>query len=402
MNRYSRHKKGKPSGNIAIWAAVFLVPIVGLTALAVDIGYLYLAQVELQGATDAAALAGAAFIADDSRLTFKNNPDAAEKILPPPADKIRDAAQQFSSLNKAANGPVALDRNSSNKPKGDIVVGHFDHPNDLTKNLKLGDPHEHNTVWVTGQLSKDRNKPVTLFFARVLGRDEASLMTEAAATVWSGVPGFFVPDGGPLLMAPFALHVDEWDILRGREESDETTDDYTWDPITEQVLAGPDEIPELKVYPDDITSGNFGTLDLGAANNSNADIMRQIRNGLNADDLSYFGGEIKLSPPGDPPWPASLDVGGDTGMSAAMEDALADIIGETRILPIYSKATRTGNTSVYTIVAFGGIRIMEARLRGADKVLAVQLAAVRSRYAVMDPDLSLPNDLVFTSPRLTR
>ena len=156
------------------------------------------------------------------------------------------------------------------------------------------------------------------------------------------------------------------------------------------------DIREWDLYPNDTTSGNFGTIDLGAANNSTADLQRQILGGVNSQDLSAMGGEIKLGSDG------TLPLQGDTGISAAIKSTLEQIVGQQRILPLYSTVQGTGNTTVYTIVGFAGVRIMGVRLTGAKKALVVQLGSISSPWATVDPNLSAPNNLVYTTPRLPR
>ena len=50
---------GNKKGTIAIIVGVSLVVLIGFAALAVDLGYVYMKNVELQTTADAAALAGA-------------------------------------------------------------------------------------------------------------------------------------------------------------------------------------------------------------------------------------------------------------------------------------------------------------------------------------------------------
>ena len=56
-------------------------------------------------------------------------------------------------------------------------------------------------------------------------------------------------------------------------------DQYHYNHSTGQVEPGGDGIPELNIYPDlnsSLPSGNRGTVDLGAPNNSTNDLKRQI------------------------------------------------------------------------------------------------------------------------------
>jgi hypothetical protein len=60
-----------------------------------------------------------------------------------------------------------------------------------------------------------------------------------------------------------------------------------------------------------------------------------------------------------------LDLNGDTGISAGAKDELTAIMGDPRLIPIFSKVAGPGNNAQYTIVHWAGIRIMEVKLTGA-------------------------------------
>ena len=105
--------------------------------------------------------------------------------------------------------------------------------------------------------------------------------------------------------------------------------------------------------------GNFGTVDIGSPDNSAADIARQITYGVNAEDLGYFGGRLELGPDG------TVELNGDTGLSAGFKDELADIRGQPRAIPIFSEVTGPGNNAMYTVTGFVGIRVMNVRFTGS-------------------------------------
>ena len=60
MNRKAGFLKGhmKEAGQVIPMAAVMMVGLLGVAALAVDLGYLYVVRNELQNVSDAGALAG--------------------------------------------------------------------------------------------------------------------------------------------------------------------------------------------------------------------------------------------------------------------------------------------------------------------------------------------------------
>src|SRR5262249_46488336 len=155
-----------------------------------------------------------------------------------------------------------------------------------------------------------------------------------AATL-KNIGGFKAPAGGGNLgMLPFALDIDTWNAVLAQS----TSDDWTWDPATKTIKPGADGVHECNLFPQGTGSpGNRGTVDLASPNNSTADIVRQITDGITPNDLSYLGGTLQLNSDGE------LPLNGDTGISAATKDALASITGEPKMLPIFSQVAGPGN-----------------------------------------------------------
>jgi len=122
-------------------------------------------------------------------------------------------------------------------------------------------------------------------------------------------------------------------------------------------------------------------VDIGNPNNNTADISRQIRYGLTAEDLSYYGGELTLGADG------TIDLTGDTGLSAAVKDDLVSIIGQPRTIPLFSTVEGPGNNAVFTIVGFAGIRIMNVKLTGS----------MSSKRVIIQPAFVV-DDTVITGP----
>ncbi len=126
--------------------------------------------------------------------------------------------------------------------------------------------------------------------------------------------------------------------------------------------------------------GNRGTVDIGANNNSTQDIARQILSGISPADLAQLpGGRLVLDDEND-----TLELNGDTGISAGVKDELESIIGQTRVIPLFSKVTGPGNNAQYTIVKFVGVRVLEVKLTGAmsQKCVMVQPANVKVQGGV--------------------
>jgi len=102
-------------GSALVFIAVGLVVLIALTALAIDLGYMYVAKGQLQSAADSAALAGAAKL-DGSKFVAQSS--------------ARNTAFNFAKKNKAAGDNVLIsyekysnyyDLNQAN----DITVGNW-------------------------------------------------------------------------------------------------------------------------------------------------------------------------------------------------------------------------------------------------------------------------------------
>ena len=75
---------------------------------------------------------------------------------------------------------------------------------------------------------------------------------------------------------------------------------------------------------------------------------------------------------------------GDTGVSAGIKENLASIIGQSRILPLYSKVTGSGNNATYTIAALVGVTILEVDLTGS----------LSAKHITIQPSFCIDNNTV--------
>ncbi|MFH1109139.1 MAG: TadG family pilus assembly protein [Planctomycetota bacterium] len=361
-----------------VMVGVSLVMLLGMASLTVDVGMLYRARAEAQASADAAAMAGAWKLLDNDKL--KGTPNMTAEI----AD-ARTVAAQIAALNVIVNQSPSLDANTSNDANGDIIVGYLSDPDHNTgESLSTANASQFNTVRVHVRRDASHASPIDLYFAGVFGRLTANISAEAYATFKDGVVGWKVTDNtGNAGLLPLALKVDAWNNLLAGTFT--TGDNYSYDPATGTVSAGNDGINELNLYPGggatQLPPGNFGTVDIGDPGNSTADLARQIRYGVSADDLAYYGGELKLGADG------TLQLTGDTGLSAALKDDLTSIIGQPRSIPLFSTVAGPGNNSIFTIVGFACIRILDVNLTGS----------MSSKKVIVQPAFCC-DDAVLTGP----
>ena len=166
------------------------------------------------------------------------------------------------------------------------------------------------------------------------------------------------------------------------------------------VTAGSDGILELNLFPGagptQLPPGNFGTVDIGSSNNSTADLSRQIVSGVSAADLEYHGGSLTLGDFG-------IYLNGDTGLSAAIQDELASILGIPRAIPLFDVVSGPGNNAMFHIVGFAGIQITSVRLTGpmTQKEVVIQPAHVVDD-AVITESGSGPSYFIYRPVQLVR
>jgi hypothetical protein len=122
---------------------------------------------------------------------------------------------------------------------------------------------------------------------------------------------------------------------------------------------------ELNVFP--VGTGchaNYGLLDIGKPNNGIHDVVRQILEGVSAEDLSYHDGNLMEG---------EVDLPGVPGMNAAIAGALMEIIGEPRLVAVFTEVTDTGGANcLYTVVQWVPVRVVDVRLTANPKFVIIQ------------------------------
>ncbi len=370
----------KRKGNILVLSAFLMIVLLALTAFAIDVGYMMVIRTELQRTADAAALAAA------WELTTEEDVLSA---IP----RARVAALDYAGRNPVGLKSPGLDTNTPNEIDGDVVIGRIvDFHRGST--MDFSDPEEYNAVQVRVRRDEIQNGQVPLFFARILGRDRVSLQAVATAAVTRNISGFRDPPlSTPLPILPIAIELTTWEKIISPENPQ---DIYTWDSELKEVTSGQDDVGEGHLYPT-ITGapGNFGTLNIGANNNSASHLSDQILNGLSKADLDYHGGELRLDENG------QLHLNGDPGVSSTIVSELKEIIGQPRIIPVYNELVESGSNAVYTIIGFAGMRIMDVRRQGMKMEVIVQAADVTSGGTIPGSG-EQRSQFVFSNPRLVK
>lgn len=345
---WSPRRRGRKQrrGLILILGSFFASSACLLCALAVDVGHLAVARAELQRSADAAALASAAVLQDRGALNQQPDP-----VLM--ASRARDVAVHYAHSNPCRGVPLILPRNDGNSPEGDLVLGEYD--------AASGDfnPHgtDYNAAHIILRRDETLNGPIPLIFGGLLGLPSVSVRARAGAFMENKITGFHIPPESleTSKLLPFSLQIDVWD-----DRIEDGEDSYSYDPETQTVTTGRDEIYEVSLFPSRLKPGNFGTVNLGSTANSASTLRRQILHGPNAEDFSYFeDNTLQLDENG------IVMLNGNTGITASMMHELEQILGQPRIVPLHAQVTGQGNNAWFEVVAFVGIVVLDIRLTGA-------------------------------------
>ncbi|MFM9962143.1 MAG: pilus assembly protein TadG-related protein [Planctomycetaceae bacterium] len=391
---HSRFRRTLPTdrhGSIVAWTAVVLTAVLGFTALAVDVGFMTQTKAQMQSAADGAVLSAA--------LEMPNGWGAGKT----------STASQVDVAARAAAQAVAVKYRV-----GEQAAAYLD----TTRDIRFGQRTKSSSgAWVESwgtspynmmEITIRRDQPLSgttatrgdqqlpLFFAKAMGNQSASMIASATAVLAPG-NGFYIPPSSGLTCPVLPLAIDQttWNDLINNGVG---TDSYKYN-SNGTVSTGTDGIKEVSLYPSgssSLPSGNRGTVDIGSANNSTADLSRQIRYGPNQADLAYFGGKLQI--------PASgvLLLNGDTGLSAGIKDDLAAIIGQPRAIPVFSAVSGPGNNATFQITKFVGVRIMFVQLTGSpsNKKVVVQPAPVFDGTIIGSPGSAMQPDSIMTSLKI--
>ncbi len=395
LSRFQRQLAPQRCGAVLVLAALLMVVIMAFAAYVVDIGYMVVVRNQMQTAADAAVLAAGLELADGYG-------PGAIRTQTEMVDKAKSAATTVASANRMLDRNTAylsayrdLDFgkrtwNTSTQQWGyQWGVGPYDsvratiHRDQVTAN-PMGAPVP--------------DGEVNLFFAKVLGNKTAGFKTQAVATLNPGVGIRIVADSSATAdVLPIALDLQTWtNLLNGAGP-----DNYAYDPNTGTVSSGQDGVREVNIYPTgsaNLPPGNRGTVDFGSSNNSTADLSRQIRYGLNAEDLSYFpNNELRFD---DGP----MIINGDTGISAGIKDDLTSIIGQPRAMPLFTSVSGPGNNAMYTIPKLVGVRLVYVKLTGSpsQKMVIVQPAVFVSKQVITSTAATLAPDSIFAPVKLVQ
>lgn len=361
-------------GAALVLAVALMFVLFSFLAFSIDTGFISQTRAELRRTADAAALAGCWELY--SQLDAGHE---ADEVYP----NVRSVSSGMAALNPVCRAAPIVE-------PSDVEVGYMASIRGGSINSDSSRPYYAVQVKVTR--SETQNGQVPYFFGRIFGSTGRDMQTHATAVMGRQINGFSTPVAGQsnLNVLPFALDVETWDnMLQGIG----ATDDFGYDNQSKDVVGSGDGILEVNLYPQGTGSpGNRGTVDIGGSNNSTNDIARQILYGISADDLGALGKPLVLDDDG------TMTLNGDTGISAGVKDEVASIVGQKRIIPLFSSVASNGNNANYTIVRWVGVRIMDVKLTGAmsTKKLLIQPASVLAPNGVHSDNGGSSSNFVLT------
>ncbi len=362
-------QRTEPKGAVIVMVAVLLVVLLGCVALAVDIGYLYVARAELQRTADAAALAGAQALGRDVDQPF------GEYLF---AEDIYAQVESYALSNHVIRQGVVLNR------KTDITIGYLADTHDRKAALQIVPLDQANAVQVIARRNSSSGGEIPLFFASIWGINSAGVGASAIAVLDDRFYAYAPTKLGGTPVIPFAVDEDVWnDQIVNRNGPDE----YAYNSDTKDVLFSPDTNPEIRLFPEQLGpsphggqdddegagAGNFGLLHIGSSQGTSgtSTIVRQITHGITGEDLADMTGEPmirfyeQISGESVTYNAVSYDISGDPGIKAGVEDAMQAKIGQVVGFFLYRSVTEQGSNAVFDISGMRFGRVMQVELSGS-------------------------------------
>lgn len=371
-------------GGIVLLVAVVSTMMVGMAAMTIDLGTMYIARAELQRSADAAALAGASALFSNASLAGSDS-------------DLSTMAYQRSSM-------VALENHVQGRRqilvRSDVQLGRHDYDNPTAALLPDG---KWNAVEVTARrVDGNPNGPVPLLFAGIWGKSTRNMMAVARAAADDRMAGYRLQGNtSGIGFMPFAIPVNAFYDMVTTSGSDEYY-------FSSNVKNGSDGVREVLMYPwkwkdaneyDDNGngngnsndgSGNFGILDMNRSNNGASALSAQIRNGgasvadvqaqFNTSSLMFYDSTHTASS-----GPRTYSCSGTPGMKTSIEAALSDQVGKVFGFFLHNGVSGHGTNATYSICGIFFARIMAVELSGGKNAcgLIVQPVAYTDPWVVV-------------------
>ena len=324
------------AGVSAVIVAIVLTMLIGFTALAVDVGFMYVTKNELQNVADAAALAGAGHLGSIyAGLSYEDQQTHMFTRA-----NIMAVVQQVAGKNQAAKMNISI-------LDVDVTIGTWDGSTLTPMADPLVGP---DAVRVIARRDGVANGPITIFFAKIFGIDTVDVSADAtAALTGQSIAG---PGGLPF---PTGISKKWFD-----------KPEYCEQPI--------------KFYPTGTLEGCAGWHTYNESP-ANANKLREILEGLTPPDRTYESPPVQA-------YETEFTFTGGTVASAFDEmkalfdamkvlndgilDADEDSTTWTTSVPVYDRKDCSNPHGAITIVGFATVIITEVQ-DAPDKIIQAQV-----------------------------
>lgn len=413
MRSVSRRKCRR--GAVTSLTAFLLIPLFGLVAFALDLNYIWSVDAELQNAADAAAMTAAIQLMEPNLLAAlpKTGPPQWNQYLQQATQNAITAAQAKAAQMTAGGAAVTLN-------SADIQVGFIADPSAApsTTDGQFILPSAKifpNSVQVVAR--RDDSVPagsLKLVFGPLLGTRSSSRQATATASLrGQNITGF---NGSGSRLLPVAMSLSAYNSLVVGTASSawylpappppppspngiapppgtpqppapktppppppgvKVKDNFL---VTLPIAGGAqapgnvspalaDQVPETHVSYQNITNGDFYLISLrNAPAFLDSDYQSWIAAGPTSLDLASFGANGLQATPANP-----VTMYGGPPPDANMESALLSVIGQMRVIPVYSSYQNYGpNNTKYTIIGFLSATIASVNLSSSNPTLTLQ------------------------------
>ncbi|HEY3242329.1 MAG TPA: pilus assembly protein TadG-related protein [Phycisphaerae bacterium] len=355
--RVARYRRRAATGVVV---AVTAPVILGFGALTIDLGRLYVAKNELQVSADAAALAGVS--------AYVGTTGQAVTLAQTSFDSHDTLATQINTRTRTYAGYNRSNSKETKVADQDIVKGRYSFTNP-SASLDSSSTARFNAVQVTlSRTSGGVNEPVNYLFGPILGLKSGQAHASATAAVNDRMAGYDVTLGtAPML--PFTIGKTLYDQMVATG-----SDAYAYNSSSGQVIAAPDGIREVDIFPVNTgASGNLGLLYVPTSGGgTNTRLRDQIDNNISNDDIEstfHTTNLVFTQPDGSP---VTYGVYGEPGLRSTLESDVNQRVGDVVGIFLHSSFTGSGSNTLFTIVGIRFVRIMHVDLSGTTKHLYVQ------------------------------
>jgi Flp pilus assembly protein TadG len=370
----------KRRGSVFPLFTVLLVVLVGMVAFAIDIGQVSVARTQLQNYCDSGVLAGVS----------KMQTLPGDEL---PTTDVQNEVRKFVGLNDSSltirDADLEILRYNPTKPSGQRV----------STTISVANPP--NALKLTLRRDDQANGQLKLAFAPLLGQNSASVR---ACSYAYHVPADGVLPNAPML--PYAMQIDYYfATLRHQTYTGvdgkpiSVADNYRVNP-SGAVSSGSDGIYEAVLFGEKKNSpGNWGSVDIGSESNGTPELERQIRYGPTSADYNHADFRAKVAADGALHAPVSIT--GDPGLSTSTKTAFEEIFGKPRIIPLYDTATKQGNNTIYNVVGFAAVTVLDCDFHSNPKQLWIQPTKMvsKSYFVGGNPDAPVSYGM-YTPPKL--